>query len=382
MNISETIKQIQTHIKFLENPDFTTLLNSDNDLKLSIETRMDKLIAKLPDKMPYPNNENFFGYKNGDMYSKHTNKMTSANPEKNGYIRNGVGKNGVDKKNIYRHRFIYTCYHNITLKFEDQIDHINGNKEDNSIWNLQLLNAKEHAIKTLSGKKSKGGITQSKPIIRFKLDENDEQYDITEYRNVASAVEDMKCTEANIRKSLFSKTKMLHKYYWEYAKIIEDEKFKNEVWKKLYDIDDKFKDTKHEISDFGRIKSFHGIISYGSLHPSGYMRVGVNEKNYAVHTLVCLAFCGKQPSKKHSVDHINKITDDNRKENLRWATSEDQSDNNNSKPINVFKDDKLVGKYKSMAFASRELNLYVNCIHACIKGMQKGPHKGYTFELA
>lgn len=244
------------------------------------------------------------------------------------------------------------------------------------------MNAKEHAIKTRIGKKSKSGITQSKPIIRFKLDENDEQYDIKEYRNVTSAVEDMKCTEANIRKGLFSKTKILGKYYWEYAKIIEDDKFKNEVWKKLHDIDDKFKDIKHEISDFGRIKSFHGIISYGFLNSSGYMRVSINKKNYAVHTLVCLAFCGEQPSKKHSVDHINKITDDNRKENLRWATSEDQSDNNNSKPINVFKNGEFVGKYKSMAFASRELDLYVNCIHAYIKGIQKGPHRGYTFELA
>lgn len=75
----------------------------------------------------------FFGCKNGDMYSKHTNTMASSNPEKNGYIRNCIGKHGVDKKHISRHRFIYTCYHNITLKFEDQIDHINGNKEDNSI---------------------------------------------------------------------------------------------------------------------------------------------------------------------------------------------------------------------------------------------------------
>lgn len=52
MNIPETIKQIQTHIKFLE--------NSDNEFKQSTQLQIDKLIAKLPDKMPYPNNENFF----------------------------------------------------------------------------------------------------------------------------------------------------------------------------------------------------------------------------------------------------------------------------------------------------------------------------------
>ena len=143
------------------------------------------------------------------------------------------------------------------------------------------------------------------------------------------------------------------------------------------------KDLKTEISDFGRVKSVLGIISYGTIYPNGYMNVSVNNVNYAVHVLVCWAFNGKQPTAKHSVDHKNQIKDDNRKENLKWATLEEQADNNNAnaKPINVYKDGKLMGKYRSQEFARKELNLGRCNISTHIK-RNTTSKIGYTFKFA
>ena len=68
---------------------------------------------------------------------------------------------------------------------------------------------------------------------------------------------------------------------------------------------------------------------------NGYMRVGLSKdgkkKNFLVHRLLALAFI-PNPLNKPCIDHINRITDDNRIENLRWATvsenNQNRSDNN------------------------------------------------------
>ena len=67
----------------------------------------------------------------------------------------------------------------------------------------------------------------SKPIIRFKLDENNERCDIKEYTGIVNAGKDMKCSTASIHSVLRGSKKTSCEYYWEYVKIIEDERFKN-----------------------------------------------------------------------------------------------------------------------------------------------------------
>ena len=56
----------------------------------------------------------------------------------------------------------------------------------------------------------------------------------------------------------------------------------------------------------------------GSLHPSGYIKVGVNGHNYPIHRLIFLMHHGWLPK---NVDHrdLNKLN--NRTENLRSAAT-------------------------------------------------------------
>ena len=63
---------------------------------------------------------------------------------------------------------------------------------------------------------------------------------------------------------------------------------------------------------------------------NGYMRVGLSkdgkEKHFLVHRLIALSFI-PNPDNKKCIDHINRIRDDNRIENLRWVTHSENSQN-------------------------------------------------------
>ena len=63
-----------------------------------------------------------------------------------------------------------------------------------------------------------------------------------------------------------------------------------------------------------------------SKHKSGYMHVGLRRdgvsKTVKVHRLLAKAFIPNPENKPH-VDHINGVRDDNRLENLRWCTNQE-----------------------------------------------------------
>lgn len=70
-----------------------------------------------------------------------------------------------------------------------------------------------------------------------------------------------------------------------------------------------------------------GHWALGHILPSGYRQVTVARNPYLVHRLICEAFLGPCPENKEVVDHINRLRDDNRPENLRWATLSENNRN-------------------------------------------------------
>lgn len=85
-----------------------------------------------------------------------------------------------------------------------------------------------------------------------------------------------------------------------------------EIWKSIIG------EENYYISSLGRVK-YNDMILKQHLD-NGYFKIYFNSKTFKVHRLVGLHFI-PNPDNKPFIDHINRIRNDNRVENLRWATN-------------------------------------------------------------
>lgn len=98
-----------------------------------------------------------------------------------------------------------------------------------------------------------------------------------------------------------------------------------EIWKNIV-----CTNGRYAVSSAGKVRNNKtGRILVASPNKKGYLRLRLGRgKDYRVHRLVAEAFI-PNPEGKPCVDHINTIKDDNRVENLRWVTV----DENNHNPL-------------------------------------------------
>lgn len=174
-----------------------------------------------------------------------------------------------------------------------------------------------------------------------------------------------------------------------------------EIWKNI-----KGYEGLYQVSSDGRVKSLERIIIKKDgrkftvkeriLKPiadrCGYqvvnLHTGGKQKKFAVHRLVCEAFC-ENPENKSEVNHINEDKTDNRACNLEWCTRREnvnhgtrnkRSGETQSKPVGQYtRSGELVKLWPSTIEAKRQAGFDCGQISRVANGKRK-THKGFIWK--
>lgn len=318
---------------------------------------------------PHPIHTEYYASEHNEVFGPKTNKPIGYQHD-DGYYVLGITKRKTNQNFTYlKHIFIYECFNGIVDSNIYEIDHIDSDKSNNNLANLQKLTKVEHAKKT--AKNRSGTTSAGEPIIRYQIDENGDKINITDYKSIESAKKETGWSK--IQRAVSNK-KIYYNFYWE--KIINED-FSNEEWRTIDD--EKLKTV--QISNMGRIKWNNGRISTGYINDAGYSRTSINRTLYQTHRLVCIAFHGPPPSDHHTVDHIDNDRNNNKADNLRWATRREQRINSSSvRKITAYKDGKLYKVWNTITEAYMETKVNPNCIGECANNVRLSAG-GYTWKF-
>lgn len=194
------------------------------------------------------------------------------------------------------------------------VNHIDGNKLNNHINNLQWATASEQSIHA-----------HSNNLIKYKTREivqrdPDTKEIIAEFKSCKEAYQSLHICEGTLRKLCESKTVgykgILIEYKEEKKDIIN---YPDEIWKPS-----KYSEV-YEISTYGRVKNVtNGILLEGSKIKAGYIAVTLRSANqsFLLHRLVAEEFIEKEDPDYNIVDHIDGDRSNNHVSNLRWCSNQ------------------------------------------------------------
>lgn len=273
-----------------------------------------------------PNYENYCIYDNGDIVNITNGKILKGSIGENGYKYYRLSKNN-QKKMFYCHRLVAQLFlpnpNNLPV-----VNHKDGNKQNNSVENLQWVTYSDNAIHA--------------------------------YQN-----------------NLIKKSVDKREYY--------KEDLKDQEWKKINTLN-------YSVSNYGRIRNDKTLLLLKPSLNCGYLKVRLSDngkvKDYLVHRLVYCAFNNiEEIPKGFVIDHIDANKMNNSLYNLRMITISQNAmsalyqtkTNTTCKKVQQLTlTNKHIAYFNSCAEAARELKLDKSTISKVCRGINKS-HGGFHF---
>lgn len=262
------------------------------------------------------NMDNYQITKDGEIYSKKNKKILKQR------LCNGYSMATLDGSKTVHRLVAQTFIPNPENK--PYVNHINSNKVDNRVENLEWVTQKENCA--LHNKK----ISHPKKVIQMNMEEKT----LNIFNSLIEAGKHIKLSPSAISKAVLGINPTAGGFKWKYENDDYTIKLDMSKGKQVYDF------VKYIIFPDGIVynnvrKSYVKPIK----NASGYCYVTISnnktKKNYYVHRLVADHFIKNKDKNKTEVNHINKKRDDNNKDNLEWVTHSENILHSKSLVLNV-----------------------------------------------
>ena len=291
-------------------------------------------------------------------------KPIKGNVNPHGYHRVVLSAGGI-KKGFQIHRLVALSFL-VNTENKEIVNHKNGDKTDNTLFNLEWASSSENAYHFHDILKTK---EKTKKVIQYS--KTGKLIKIHESLSAAELDTGARC--GNISRACSGVYKTAGGYKWEYAeKAVETD---------LSDFSPIPGYENYLISRNGKVYSLKSKRIMKHCIQGGYANVKIRKDNqnnsFGVHRLVAYVFI-PNPENKLIVNHINSDRSDNRVENLEWVT---HSENNlhassmgrsNARAIvQLDMKENFIRSFKSIIEASTEYNLDPSSVVKCCKGKRK-----------
>jgi hypothetical protein len=278
--------------------------------------------------------------KNGDI--------SRAKPNKAGYVRTSLADSNGKLHPWAIHAIVATIFLGI-IPGKDIVNHINGNRSDNRLENLEWVTVAENQKPE---KKLSGGGQALRPVVQYSR----EGVPLQIWDSLTSAAVAVRGAISTISGACRLHTVTPEGFQWRYYDEVMI--VPGEMWSScVYD------GVVVEVSSHGRaVSQKDKVKTYGHDDGRGYRKININRRAVFVHRLVCLTFKPIENPEKYVVNHIDNDSTNNHFSNLEWVTQQlnvmhaQQFKQQNTRPVNQYDlSGNFLQQYPSIRKAAKDM---------------------------